>query len=79
MPITSSAKRALRQSESRRKHNREWKDKLKGAIKAATTEKTAASVSFAYKIADKSAKKGIIKPNKASHIKSNLSKFLSKK
>jgi len=79
MPITSSAKKALRQAESRRGHNREWKNKLKDAIKTATSEKTAASVSVAYKIADKSAKKGIIKPNKAARIKSNLSKLLKKK
>ena len=77
MAITKSAKKALRQSEKRRTVNREWKDKLKEAIKKAETEKTAAAVSFAYKIADKSAKKHIIKVNKAARIKSRLSRLLS--
>lgn len=76
MAITTSAKKALRQAEKRRVVNREWKDKLKDAIKKAETEKTAAAVSFAYKIADKSAKKHIIKANKAARIKSRLSKLL---
>ncbi|MDP2668683.1 MAG: 30S ribosomal protein S20 [bacterium] len=79
MAITKSAKKALRQSERRRVVNREWKDKLKDAVKKAEAEKTAAAVSFAYKIADKSAKKGLIKKNKAARIKSRLSKLLRKK
>lgn len=79
MPITSSAKKALRQAGRRREANREWKDKLKDAVKKANGEKTAAAVSFAYKIVDKSAKKGIIKPNKAARLKSNLSKLLKTK
>lgn len=79
MAITSSAKKALRQSEKRRVFNREWRDKLHDAIKKATEEKTAASVSFAYKIADKSAKKHIIKAGKAARIKSRLAKLLKAK
>ena len=79
MAITKSAKKALRQSESRRVVNREWKDKLKEAIKEATEKKTPAAVSFAYKIADKSSKRGLIKKNKAARIKSRLAKLLQKK
>ena len=79
MAITKSAKKALRQSESRRVRNREWKDKLKAAIKEAVEKKNQAAVSFAYKIADKSAKVGIIKKNKAARIKSRLARLLSKK
>lgn len=79
MAITKSAKKALRQSVTRREKNRDWKDKLKEAIKKAETEKTPAAVSFAYKIADKSAKKHIIKANKAARIKSKLSKLTNKK
>ncbi|OGF62329.1 30S ribosomal protein S20 [Candidatus Giovannonibacteria bacterium RIFCSPLOWO2_01_FULL_44_40] len=78
MPITSSAKKALRQSESRRVKNRAWKDKLKAAVKKAGVEKSPDALSAAYKIIDKSAKKGLIKKNKAARMKSRLAKLLSK-
>ena len=78
MPITSSAKKALRQSESRRARNQAWKEKLKDAVKKAASEKSPASLSAAYKIIDKSAKKGLIKQNKAARMKSRLAKLLSK-
>ena len=78
MAITKSAKKALRQSERRRIQNREWKDKLKAAIKEAAEKKTPAALSLAYKIIDKSAKAGIIKRNKAARVKSRLSKLLKK-
>ncbi len=74
MPITSSAKKALRQSLKRREHNREWKDRLHQAIKKAATSKTQETLSAAYKIIDKSAKKGIIAKNKAARLKSQLVK-----
>ena len=77
MPITSSAKKALRQFESRRARNQVWKEKLKDAVKKAASEKSPASLSAAYKIIDKSAKKGLIKKNKAARIKSRLAKLLS--
>ena len=77
MPITSSAKKALRQSESRRTRNQVWKEKLREAVKKAALEKSLASLSAAYKIIDKSAKKGLIKKNKASRMKSRLAKLLA--
>lgn len=79
MPITTSAKKALRQSEGRRARNRIWKEKLKDAVKKVALEKSPASVSYAYKIIDKSAKKGLIKKNKAARLKSRLAKLISKK
>ena len=78
MPITSSAKKALRQSESRRVRNQAWKEKLKEAVKKAALEKSPPSLSAAYKAIDKSAKKGLIKNNKAARMKSKLAKLLSK-
>lgn len=76
MPITSSAKKALRQSESRRARNRVWKNKLSEAVKKAVSEKSPAFLSAAYKIIDKSAKKGLIKKNKAARMKSKLAKLI---
>ncbi len=79
MPITTSAKKALRQSYRRRERNQAWKEKLKEGVKKATSEKSPASLSAAYKIIDKSAKKGLIKKNKAARMKSRLAKLLKKK
>ena len=76
MPITKSAQKALRQTKKRTVRNRTWKTKLKNAIKKAEAQKTKESISYAFKIADKSVKAGIIKKNKASRIKSALSKLL---
>ena len=76
MPITSSAKKALRQSRAKRERNLVWKEKLKKAVKAAVASKTPETLSQAYKIIDKSAKIGLIKKNKASRMKSKLAKLL---
>lgn len=76
MPITKSAQKALRQTKRRTVRNRAWKTKLKDAIKKAEAQKTKEAVSYAFKIADKSAKVGIIPRNKAARIKSQLSKLL---
>ena len=75
MPIIKSAKKALRQAESRRVKNQVWKEKLKEGIKKAEAEKSAATLSAAYKIIDKSAKAGIIKKNKAGRMKSRLARL----
>lgn len=76
MPITSSAKKALRQSERRRAANRARREKLREAVKKATSAKSQAALSEAYKTIDKSAKAGIIKKNKAARMKSRLAKLL---
>lgn len=78
MPIIKSAKKALRQSHRRREKNQIWKNKLKEGVKKAETEKSAEALSAAYKIIDKSAKKGLIKKNKASRMKSRLAKLAAK-
>jgi len=79
MPITSSAKKALRQSYRRRERNLIWKEKLKKAAKAAMSEKSQATLSQAYKVIDKSVKAGIIHRNKAARMKSRLAKIGSLK
>ena len=56
MPIKKAARKALRQSEKRRRKNRAWKARMKIVIKKGVLRD-------AYKIVDKSAKKGIIKKN----------------
>ncbi|MEK7162763.1 MAG: 30S ribosomal protein S20 [Patescibacteria group bacterium] len=86
MPIIKSAKKALRQNISRRRKNLKKKAELKTIIKqykkAVTTkdkEKTAEYLSQVYKKLDKAAKTNLIKKNKASRLKSRLSKLLAVK
>lgn len=71
MPVTDSARKALRNSEAKRAHNVEIKAELKRVLKNASIENLSAVVSFV----DKAAKREIIHPNKAARIKSALSKL----
>ena len=83
MPIIKSAKKALRQARSRTLRNREWKDKVKAAVK--TVEKFVAAkkmdeakkaLPMAYKAIDKAAKNYLFHRNKAAHMKSRLAKLV---
>ena len=85
MPITKSAKKALRQSIKRRKMNLQRKKALKNIVVKikklkAEGKKTEAEklISLAYKAIDKAAKRGIIKRGAASRKKSRLIKFIRK-
>ena len=84
MPITSSAKKALRSSLRKRVFNTRRKTAMKEAMKDArklTVGKgadVAAALSKAYQAIDKAAKRGIIKPNTAARKKSRLTVLLNK-
>jgi len=85
MPIIKSAKKALRQNIRRRKINVKRKTELKSVIKqfkklVAEDKKEEAQkyLSQVYKKLDKSTKVNLIKKNKASRLKSRLSKKLAK-
>ncbi len=82
MPITQSAKKALRQSFRRKKRNVAKKEKMKDAVKevkklvaSGDKEKALELISKAYKAIDKAAKTGVIKKNTANRKKSRLMKF----
>lgn len=82
MPITKSAKKALRQNKRREAKNKIYKNKMKGLIKdirilALEKKKEEAKklLPQVYKILDKSAKENIIKKNTASRKKSRLRKM----
>ena len=85
MPNTKTAKKALRQNIKRRRVNTRNKKELKEIVKSfkklAETDKEKAKkeLSTVYKKLDKSAKINLIKKNKASRLKSRLSKSLNKK
>ncbi len=73
MPVTPSAKKALRNAEAKRQRNALLKADLKRVLKNASVEKMNEVVSFV----DKAAKREIIHPNKAARIKSRLSKMVA--
>lgn len=85
MPITKSAKKALRQNERRRKRNLLYKNKIKDLrkkIRKLVEEKkfkdAKSLLPLYYKIVDKAAKENVIKKNTASRKKSRIVKFISK-
>jgi small subunit ribosomal protein S20 len=85
MPITKSAKKALRQNIKRRAQNFKKKKKLKNLLKKARSlifgkkkEEAKNLLPQIYKILDKSAKIGLIKKNTASRKKSRIAKALNK-
>jgi small subunit ribosomal protein S20 len=85
MPITKSAKKALRQSIRRGERNTVKKDAYKTLLKklqkAVQTKKfgdATAALSLFYKSVDKAAKVHAIAKNKASRLKSRASKLLAK-
>lgn len=84
MPITSSAKKALRASARKRVFNLRRARAMKGAVKEIDAlfkegKKTEAGqlLPQVFKQIDKAAKRGIIKKNTAARKKSRLAKTLS--
>jgi small subunit ribosomal protein S20 len=79
MPITASAKKALRQNIRRRRRNVARKETYKKAIKtykallkAKKVDEARAALSGVYKALDKAAKTGVVKKNKTSRLKSRI-------
>ena len=86
MAITQSAKKAIRQSATRKVQNLVYKDKIKALVKEARILVLAKKLTEAkkllpeiYKAFDKAAKVGVIKKNNASRHKSRLTKLIDKK
>ncbi len=82
MPITQSAKKAVRGSLRKKAFNdrrkRVMKEEIKKIEKLVKTDKVAAlkMLSTTYQVIDKAAKKGVIKKNNAARKKSRLSKLV---
>jgi len=85
MPITKSAKKALRGSTRKRVINQKRKENMKSSVKdvkkllidkKAKEAKTA--LSLAYQAIDRAAKRGVIKKNTAARKKSRLSAEIKK-
>ncbi len=76
-----SAKKRIRQTETRNEHNKYYAKTARNAVKKLrnTTEKGAATDLYPKVVAmlDKLAKKSIIHKNKASNLKSSLAKHIN--
>ena len=86
MPITISAKRAVRESSKKRKANLQKKIVLKKTkkdflklIESGKIEEAKKMLPKAYKLLDKAAKVNLIKKNRAAREKSRLAKKAFKK
>jgi len=75
MPVTKTAKRALRVSKRKTAINTKIKTDVEVAIRMAKKDKKETSISKAVSLVDRAAKKGIFHKNKAARIKSRLSKI----
>jgi small subunit ribosomal protein S20 len=86
MPITSSAKKALRQNKRRKLHNLYYKTKIKTLMKKGLsfagegkTAELAGLLPSLYKALDKAVKVGVLKKNTASRRKSLIARKISSK
>ncbi len=79
MPITSSARKAVRQSRRKKAINSRTKKKFTLSIKSFEKSPKTGELPTVYKIIDLATKKNLIHANKASRIKSRLSKLASAK
>lgn len=74
MPIIKSAIKKVRKDKVRAARNKKREISLKSAVKKARVSKTAKDLQAAFSLLDKAAKVKLIHPNKASRLKSRLSK-----
>lgn len=79
MPVTSSAKKALRRDRRRTIINQRVKRKIKAALKEIRQKPTQKALVKTASILDRAAKKKIIHKNKANRLKSKLAKLLETK
>lgn len=86
MPITSSAKKALRQSKRRHEQNLAKKEAFKAALKkmqklvaAKQMDAAVTALHEAYQKIDKAAKTGVIHKNTAARLKSRAAKLTAQK
>ena len=75
MPVTKTAKRALRGSKNKTIVNGILVKKLEIAVRLAKKSKTSEKILAAISLADRASKKKIIHKNKAARIKSQLSRL----
>ena len=75
MPVTKSAKKALRQSRQRAAINKLVRQQLKKVVAKTKKSKSVKDFAEIYRTIDRAAKKGIIHKNKAARLKSRFTKL----
>ncbi len=78
MPILQNAKKALRSSQRKFVVNQRRRSRMRSAFQQVHLEKTAASISEAYRRIDRALKKKLIHRNKAARLKSQIARLASK-
>lgn len=78
MPVIKSAKKKLKVDRKRESANKKIRILVEKALKKADNAPTPKSVQNAFSIVDKAVKNKVIHKNKASRIKSRLSKLIRK-
>ena len=78
MPVTKTAKRALRSSKNKEKVNKKIITNLEIAARVAKKSKKSTDIARVISLADRAAKKKVIHKNKAARIKSTFSILLPK-
>lgn len=76
MPVTKTAKRALRSSKQKEAVNKKLMTRLEVAVRKAKKSPTIKNVREASSLTDKAAKNKIYHKNKAARLKSQLSKLV---
>jgi len=79
MPVTKTAKRALRVSKKKAQINRLITANLEAAVRVAKKSHKTENIQKAISLTDRAAKKKFIHKNKAARIKSSLSRLLKPK
>ena len=79
MPVTKTAKRALRGSRAKEIVNKLTIGKLEVAMRQAKKTKSSEKISKAISLADRAAKRKVIHKNKAARIKSQMTKLMATK
>lgn len=77
MPLIKSAKKKMRQDKKKTAHNKIIKDSLKKQVKEVRKKPTKEVFQKLTSTLDKASKLKLIHPNKASRLKSRLSKLLA--
>ena len=85
MPVTKSAKKALRQSRKRRARNVRQKKKIKNLLKEVMSlvsqnrpEEAKKLLPQTYKVLDKAAKTGLMKKNTVARKKARITKLINR-
>lgn len=76
MPVTTSARKALRNSARKQTNNTRVKSQMKTAVKTFTESPTVDTLKEAYRRIDRAVKNNLLHRNKAARHKSQLSRKL---